>query len=258
MGARYRYLLLVCLLLVSDVLLPVRAAMAHGSLTIATEGDVPPFNYVNDQGVLTGFDIEIAQAICQEIAADCTFVTRPATTLFQGLSRGEFDLIVSSMSKDVTSDDALLMTKSYYRSYAAFIADPARFTTRLPADRQDIRIASTHSPVQVGYLRRHYGHTQLVLVDSQPAAFAALKEGRADVVMGDAISLLAFLQSPQGQGFDFLDEPEPDQSLRTAAHMTVAAGKEALVEEINQALATLHLNGTYDRISRKYFPFSVF
>lgn len=75
------------------------AAMADGEkIIIGTEGAYPPFNTLEADGTLTGFDVDIAKALCEEMKAECTFVTQDWDGIIPALVAKKFDAIIASMS----------------------------------------------------------------------------------------------------------------------------------------------------------------
>ena len=66
-------------------------------ITIATEGAFPPFNYLDRKGMPAGFEMELAQEVCQRIKAECEFVALKWDELIPGLLGKKFDVIMSSM-----------------------------------------------------------------------------------------------------------------------------------------------------------------
>ncbi|MBC7018251.1 transporter substrate-binding domain-containing protein, partial [Salmonella enterica subsp. enterica serovar Enteritidis] len=65
-------------------------------LTIASEGAYPPFNNLTPDGKLEGFDIDIGKALCEEMKAQCTFVTQDWDGMIPALQAGKFDAIIAS------------------------------------------------------------------------------------------------------------------------------------------------------------------
>src|SRR5688500_12518107 len=68
------------------------------TLKIGTEGAYPPFNNLTADGKLEGFDIDIANALCEEMKAKCEFVTQDWEGMIPALQAGKFDAIIASMS----------------------------------------------------------------------------------------------------------------------------------------------------------------
>ena len=66
------------------------------AIRFLTESDFPPFNYLDEDNVLTGFNVDIARAVCLELAAACDIRARPWAELLQALRKGEADAVIAS------------------------------------------------------------------------------------------------------------------------------------------------------------------
>ncbi|MEL6315297.1 MAG: transporter substrate-binding domain-containing protein, partial [Pseudomonadota bacterium] len=83
-------------------------------MKIASEGYYAPFNYINDDGELAGFDIDIANALCDVMAVSCEFVQNDWDALIPGLVDQQYDAIVASMSITPEREDIVAFTLPYY------------------------------------------------------------------------------------------------------------------------------------------------
>ena len=92
----------------SDALEPLR---------IATEGAYPPFSFFDAEGRLTGFDVEIAQALCQRLDRECQISAVPWNELLPGLRAGRYALIVASMAKTAEREQYGDFTKPFSTAF---------------------------------------------------------------------------------------------------------------------------------------------
>ncbi|MGI2034053.1 transporter substrate-binding domain-containing protein [Rhizobium panacihumi] len=228
-------------------------------LRIGTEGAYPPFNFVDEKGQLSGFDVDIAKALCKEMAVECQFVAVPWVTIIDDLESGKFDLMVASMAYTSERAQRIAFSDPYYRSHAVFVGDAKKFLDIRPETLAGARIAAGAGTMQADYLQKIYAAKNTILITKdQPEAQTALQEGKVDLILADAIELMSFLDSNQEARFDFIGDPVTNDLLQSTSHITARKGDTALLENVNAALKRIRLNGVYDRVNDTYFPFSIF
>ncbi|MEK1891579.1 MAG: transporter substrate-binding domain-containing protein [Phyllobacterium sp.] len=227
-------------------------------LRVATEGAYPPFNSIDANGKLVGFDVDIAKAVCEDMKAECSFSAVPWDEIINGLEKNDYDLVVASMSYTDARAQRMEFSSSYYRSHSAFAGDPNRFKDVSPAALRGMRIAAGRQTIQSEYLEKAYTESKIVLTKDEPEAQKLLQAGEVDLVLADSIDLLTFLQSPDNSRFDYVGDPVTNGFLKSSAHITAQKGNMELIKRVNEALDHLRLNGTYDHINNTYFPFSIY
>ena len=234
------------------------ASAEKQTLRIATEGAYPPFNVIDASGKLTGFDVEIAHALCKEMDANCSIVTVPWVEIITRLEQHEYDLVVASMSLTDERAKRMEFSTPYYRSHSAFAGDPQKFHDISPAALKGIKIGAGKDTMQAEYLKKVYPESTIILAADQPSAQKLLTSGSVELMLADSIELLAFLQSPENSRFDYVGDPLTSDLLRSTSHVTASKGNTELIQQVNEALSQIRLNGTYDRINNNYFPFSIY
>ncbi|QKV17645.1 ABC transporter substrate-binding protein [Oricola thermophila] len=248
-----------CLMAAAATLtLTVGAAQAQDmmKIRIGTEGAYPPFNNLEADGTLTGFDIDIAKALCAEMNAECEFVTQDWDGIIPALLAGKFDAIIASMSITEERMEKVDFTDHYYTNSLTFAAaEDADLEGVDPASMAGKTVGVQEGTISAQFLEENYPNTNVNAYPTQLEAYADLKNGRSDAVLADFGVLYDWINSDDGQGYDFFGEPvSKDDKIGIA----VRKGEQELKEKFNAALESIRANGTYAEINKKYFPFDIY
>ncbi|MFP4072063.1 MAG: transporter substrate-binding domain-containing protein [Desulfovibrionales bacterium] len=246
------------LLFVVGCLLP-RGYADDDVLRIATEGSYPPFSYLNSHGELAGFDVDLAHALCQAMNRSCEITHRAWDDLIPGLANREYDAIIACMAATAQRETMVDFTDHYLRSKSGFIGKAGTSGNLSPQALRRHTLASQKGTAQMAYLQRKYGTSRVKEFDTMLQAYQALARGEVDLVLSPNLAAYDFLRSPAGVGFDFVGETLSNEEYpHSPAHIAVRKGDDTLKRQINNALQDIRINGVYDRINRKYFPFSIY
>jgi len=247
------------LLLILWMLAAVVPANAQPALRIATEGAYPPFNIVNEDGTLTGFDVDIALALCEAMDRQCAIEALTWDDLIPALQEGRVDAVVASMAKTPERTKLVLFTDYYYRSRASFMSDPTKGVAINENGLKGKTVATQANTVQENYLRKNFGAiAKIVTTKTIGESFELLVEDQADVVLSDSLIIYEFLQTKAGKRFDFIGAPLPAGDPSSEAYIAVRKKDHELAAALNKALKLIRLSGEYGRINRHYFPFSIY
>jgi polar amino acid transport system substrate-binding protein len=229
-------------------------ASAADKIRIGTEGAYPPFNQIDANGNVIGFDVDIAKALCEKMQADCVIVTQDWDGIIPGLLAKKYDAIVASMSITDERKKAVAFTDPYYSNSLRFIAKKG-----LDIDPNNLKgktIGAQRATISGSYLEDNLKDVvDIKLYDTQENAYLDLGADRVDAVLGDMLVNYEWLNSDEGRDFEFKGE-----AIDIDDKIGIALRKDdtELVKRFNKALAAIRADGTYDKINAKYFPFSIY
>ncbi|MBF0391323.1 MAG: transporter substrate-binding domain-containing protein [Alphaproteobacteria bacterium] len=232
--------------------------LAAKPLQVATEGEYPPFSFVDDQGRLVGFDVDIAQALCREMHTTCEVVKVAWTDLLDGLAAGRYDMVVASMARTPAREEKATFTDYYYKARGLFVGHANTRIALTPAGLEGKTIACQQGTVQEDFLRTHRKGVTVLSMETVEDAMEAVLAGKADLILTDTLSAYDFLKGERGSTLDVVGDPLSDQEMSAPAHIQVRKGDTALRDRVDQALQRIRLDGSYHRINQKYFPFSIY
>jgi lysine-arginine-ornithine-binding protein len=233
-------------------------APAHGEdeLRIITSGNYPPFVYAGPGGNLKGFEIDFANAVCAVMAVHCQFVEMQFSQTIPALIAGRGDAIVASLSITEERKKLVAFTDRYYRTPIQFVAG-AGFARPIDDEGlKGLRIGVERGTTAEAYVRDRFASSAtIVSLSAQSEANQALIDGRVDLVLADSYAMWQFVKSAAGGGLAEVGGPVyVDEGIGIA----VRKADDRLRQRLNLAIARLRLDGTYERINAKYFPFSIY
>lgn len=231
------------------------AALAGDKIRIATEGAYAPFNLINEQGELAGFDVEIANALCAEMKADCEIVAQDWDGIIPGLMGRKYDAIIASMSVTEERQRVVEFTDRYYSNVLAFVAAEGKELDTSEAGLKGLTVGAQRATIAGQYLEDNLADVvDIKLYDTQDNAYLDLANGRLDALLSDKFPAYDWMRSEDGKGFDFKGE---DIDIDDEIAIAIRKG-DPLKEKFNAAIKAIVENGTYEKINARYFPFSIY
>ncbi|WP_428775151.1 ABC transporter substrate-binding protein [Vibrio sp.] len=228
---------------------------------LASDFTYPPFNYKNSDGVPVGFDIEIADALCAEAKLDCVWVAQSWDALIPSLLSRKSDVIMASMRITEERKNKVLFTNKYYQTPARFVAlKSAQFSTDKNGLKDKV-IGVQQGTIHDRYVTDKFGDVaEIKRYTGQDEVYIDMANQRLDATFGNADQLsLAFLDTEQGEGFEFKGQPVTDKAyIGEGTALALRKQDKQLAEKFNRAIVAIRANGTYDKIAAKYFNFDIY
>ncbi|MGO1283013.1 MULTISPECIES: transporter substrate-binding domain-containing protein [unclassified Psychrobacter] len=224
------------------------ASEAPLDLKIATESSFKPFSYTDAEGNLIGYEIELVNALCEEMNAKCEVISQDWDGLIPGLNAQKFDAAIAGMSITPERKEVVDFSDPYFHSGIILIGKKGDDISVDELAGQPI--ASQRSTVSSQYLQNEHDDADIKLYDTQDNAYLDLTSGRVRALMSDKVVGVDWLKTEAGQEYEIKgDEISTDDDA-----MGIAFRKgDPLVAKFNTALAELKDNGTYDQITGSYF-----
>ena len=216
-----------------------------GALTFSMTGQYPPLNFKKD-GKLTGFDVEIGTEIAKRIGLEANPVTNPWETIIQGLKAKKYDAIIGSMTATPDRDKQVDFTNPYYLSGAQiFVAE----------GNSDIQSKEDLKGKKIGVIQASTWKDMAEELSDQvkgyPTDVNALQDlalGRLDAVITDKI---VGVSAKNEKGLEIKEIGDLLNEDRVS--VAIAEGNKELADQINEAIQSMIDDGTYEKISMKWF-----
>jgi arginine/ornithine transport system substrate-binding protein len=229
-------------------------------LRVAIDPTYEPFTY-KAEGKPVGFDVDIANALCEQIKRKCVFVEQGWDSMIPGLMARKYDVIISSMS--ITEDrlKQIDFTDKYYNTPSRVVVKKdVKYTGPASIKGKKIGVlkASTQEKYAMGELKP--AGVEVVSYDAQDQVYLDIKAGRLDGTVADILEVGGgFLSKPGGEGYQFVGpELYIPKYFGTGAGVALRKGQGDLKKEINAAIKAIRANGKYKAINDKYFKFDVY
>ncbi|MCQ0092439.1 transporter substrate-binding domain-containing protein [Roseovarius sp. M141] len=226
------------------------------TIRLGTEGAYAPFNSVSESGALNGFDIDIGNAICAELQANCEWSTHEWGGIIPALQSGKFDVLIASMAITEARMEEVAFSDPYYFNTMRFAALKELGLTDATPETLDGMVLGTQSGgVASKVLKQYFPNNDIKLYPKLGEAFLDMESGRLDLVLESKFAIADWMadgvECCEFVGQDFL----LDGTI--GAGMAFRKDETDLRDRVNVALATIIENGTYDDIRAQYFEFDI-
>ena len=226
-----------------------------------TEGDFPPFNYLDEDGVLNGFNVDLARALCNEIGASCDIRVRPWDELLVALKREAADAVIAGHAVTAETLRDVEFTERYFHT-------PGRFAAKIETAKTDIvpeqlygrSIAVARGTPHEAYVKAFFRDSRVIVFETAEQAREALLQGKSDYVFDDGIGLAFWINGTlsrrccEMRGGPFF---EP-RYFGDGVGIAVPQNDPQIRALLNAALHKVRASGRFDELVSRYFPHRVF
>lgn len=227
------------------------------SLRLLTSDDYPPFNFTAPDGTLTGFNVDLARAICDLLEVACSIQTRAFDTLLPALLANAGDAVVASLA---ITDPA----KAEMAFSLPTMKTPARFAGRngavpavvLPEALTGVKVGVQAGTAHEAYLRSYFPSVVVTRFNDPESLRAALKAGSIDLLFADGIATSLWLNGTvAARCCRFAGGPFTESRyFGEGSGIAVRKADVALKQALDYALQKLSAEGVTGDLYLKHFP----
>ena len=232
-------------------------ASAEDPLRIGVDVPTAPMEYRLPSGELTGFDIDLGNALCELISRECEWVVQEWSGIIPGLLSRKYDAIMSSMTINDARRETVLFSAPYIKPYSAwFGAADLDVETISPETLAGKAIGVQRGTLQDSYVTDTFsGVAEVSRYSTTSDMIMDMKTGRVELIFLDYPAGVATLLDGS-EGYRVVGElvNEPEEYFGEGFGIAFRQRDGELAEQFNAALLELRADGTYDEIYQKYFP----
>ncbi|UUP19117.1 transporter substrate-binding domain-containing protein [Nitratireductor thuwali] len=251
----YPYLAFVALFSTLSVLNNTSAlAQSRDEIRFGVEAEVPPFESRNADGELVGLNIELGNALCEEMRVRCTWVDQPYATNIAALQEGRFDVIMPMTPTDARRQ-IIDFTDVMYELSSRLVARKGSNLSPTAASLKGKRIGVLSGTSRAAFAKAKWESegVEIVSFGLNAELIESLLAGDIDATLQDTIEISgALLDKPEGSDFDFTGEVVADPALGSGIAMAIRQDEPELKAMLNRALAAIKANGKHEAIVSRY------
>ncbi|BCL61484.1 amino acid ABC transporter [Desulfomarina profundi] len=245
----------ICVLIVIGLCAVFSSVSAQDIVRIANETATPPFNFVDGNGKVQGFDVEIAAALCDVMGVKKVDVIQDWDGMIPGLIAKKFDAIISDMSITDKRLKVVNFSQSYYDEQGLFLARKGENIDFSVDGMKGKKVAVQRATTFANYIKGIYGSSVDIKYYETPASqILDLLSGRVDLILASDVFVHKTIKTKDGEKLAIVGSPVKDKKyIGDGVGIAVRKQDKELLENFNKALDTIKSNGTYDKIYNKWF-----
>ena len=252
-GAMRKYF--ICILFLG---LYVLGQLGHANtLRVGTIANYPPFTKTNQYGLLDGFDIALARAICQRLRMACKFIVYPWDELLPALNQHKVDIAIGAISITRARRRIVDFSDDYYSAPSSFITQPHRNISIDLHQLSQLRLGVENHSFQHLFLITYYRdkRLKLKLYPSILQGLTAIYRNEIDVFIGDTPPVQYWLQLTESHPNAKVTQQEPTQhpALYSRYGIAVSQGHQKLKKRLNRILRQLKNTRILQQLEQHYF-----
>jgi len=245
---------------------PLKSAIAAATLSLAVTAQAseplkvgisgepyPPFTFKAASGDWTGFEVDLALAICDAMGRECEITPTGWSGIIASLNAERIDMIMNSMSITAKRQRVIDFTRPYYFTPGAYVAADER-EMNSPEDLDGLIMGVQAATTNATYARRALRDSgvDIRIYNQAEQVNNDLLSGRLDVILADEIAMLQFLDRDEAEGFEIKATAPRHAAYGEGVGIGLRQADDELEASLNAAIATVIEDGTCASLSEQY------
>lgn len=220
------------------------------TLLVGTMGTYAPFTYHDQDGKLTGYDVEVTRAVAAKLGVQVEFKETPWDAMMAGLKAGRFDLVANQVALTTPERQATFDKAEPYSWSGKMIV--ARTDHAPIAKLEDIKGVKTAVMLSSNYdeVAQKMG-ADIVHTDTMAQGLLIVQQKRAEITLNDELSLLDYLKKTPDSGLKSVWRTPSEEKL--GAGLVINKGNDEALAKINAAMKELQQDGTLKKLGEQFF-----
>jgi polar amino acid transport system substrate-binding protein len=248
-------------IIASALLIGAALPAAHAlDLKLGVSGEpYPPFTTKGADGKWSGFEIDMANAVCKRLAANCQIVEVAWDGIIPALVTKKIDAIFSSMSITPERQKTIAFSVPYYYSNAVFVGPKSLHLTGIsPSDLKGKSIGVQTSTINADYLKQHYAKTSSIRIyNTQDEVNSDQAAGRIDLQLVDEVGMYDYLSSPEGASLEKKGAVPKDPIFGPGIGVGLRKQDADLKSKVDAAIQNIYQSGEFKTMQAKYFKIDI-
>ena len=220
----------------------------RGYITIATEGDWPPYTYHDESNALVGYDVEIGAAIAEYLGVEARYAETNWDAILAGVKDGRFDIACNGVSYTEARAESYNFSTPYLYTPSVLVVRNDNEEIKTVDDLQGKKTANTISSIYAG-IAEEYG-AEVIGVDTLADTIQLVIQGRADATINAAVSIDDYLKEHPDAPITIVQRLDGDIN---AFPVRKDESTDTLLAAVNEALQAMRDDGRLAELSNKYF-----
>ncbi len=219
---------------------------------VGAEATFAPFEYQNEQKEIVGFDVDIVNAIAEKGGFKSKFVNTPFEGIFNFLAQGDRDLLASAITITDERKKTVDFSDPYFEANQLIVVPKNSKVTSF-ADLKNMKVGVQSATTGDEIVQKGLGKSNpnIKRLESATLLMKELAGGGVEAVISDNGVIKNYIKNNPSEGFRFITDPALPKEYYGIA---VKKGNAELLTKVNQGLAAIKVDGSYDKIYTKYFP----